>query len=329
MQLRKALKSAGITLRFLFDKTMEQYILLPVFAVIALCVIWLTTLNLIKVERIDAEQTAVALSRVLVETYESQALRVLREIDQTLKLVKYAYENNVQRGTLKALKNRALLPPDIIYVVSIADSQGNIVESTRPFMTENIADQEYFQKQKRGTTLLISRPQKEPDTGEQKLQFSRRLNAADGTFAGVAVISVNANFFVSGYEPSKFGKHGMLGLLGTDGIFRVRRTGNLVSVGDAVDYASFAPNADQPDAEAEVSVNSWDGVPRYMSARQLFGFPLTVVVGLSEDEQFAQVNRNKRIYLLRATAGSALLLLVVSLLCRMSLAACAEQTVRH
>jgi len=55
-----------------------------------------------------------------------------------------------------------------------------------------------------------------------------------------------------------------------------------------------------------------------MSARRLFDFPLTIVVGLSEDEQLAEVHRKMRAYLLRASVGSVLLLLLFAMLCRMS-----------
>lgn len=318
MHLRESLKSAAIAFRLLFGRATEPHFLFPSFAVVVLSVIWWTTLNLINVERISAEQASIALNRELVGTYEAQVVRALREIDQTLKFVKYAYEHHVGRDTLKVLKDRALLPPDIVYVISITNPQGNVVASTRPTDILNVADQEYFQKLIHGDTLAVSRPQRNPDKGEWKLQFSRRLNADDGTFVGVVLVSVDAAFFVSGYEPSKLGEHGMLGMLGTDGVFRIKRTGNDLSAGDVVDYASVVPGVDQPDAEATVLVNSWDGVRRYISTRRLFDFPLAIIVGLSEDEQLAQVNYNKRVYLWRATVGSALLLLIVAMLCRLS-----------
>ena len=153
MYFRETLKSAGGTLGRLFGKATEPHFLFPAFAVIVLAVIWWTTLNLIKVERIGAEQTAIAMSRELVETYEAQVVRALREIDQTLKLVKYAYEHEVGRNALKELKGHDFLPPDIVYVISIADPQGNIVACTRPPEKLNIADQDFFKKLMRGDTL--------------------------------------------------------------------------------------------------------------------------------------------------------------------------------
>ena len=55
-----------------------------------LAMIWGTTFNLIKSERAAAERAATLSSRELAETYEAQVVRALREIDQTLKVVKFA-----------------------------------------------------------------------------------------------------------------------------------------------------------------------------------------------------------------------------------------------
>jgi signal transduction histidine kinase len=75
---------------------------------------------------------------------------------------------------------------------------------------------------------------------------------------------------------------------------------------------------DTENTEAKLSINGWDGVRRYTSARQLYDFPLAVIVGLSEEEQLAAVNQQARTYLWRAAGGSLVLVLLVGLLARMS-----------
>ena len=301
-----------------FSQAIEPYILLPVFALLMLGVIWGTTLHLISVERAGAELAAAVSCRDLAGTYEAQVLRALREIDQTLKFVKYADELEGQQAVLQDLKSRSLLPPDLLFVVTIADREGHVVASTRPSGMNNVVEHDYFERPNQSDKLFVSRPLKTPGSGESKMQFSRRLNAADGSFAGVVTVTVASAYFVAGYEPSKLGDQGVLGILGTDGIFRARRTGDVVSAGDAVDYATAAPGANREDALASVLVSPWDGVRRYTSARKLYDFPLTVIVGLSEREQLASYHRSVRVYLWWAAAGSALLMLFVAALGRMS-----------
>ena len=296
----------------------EPHILFPAIALLALAAIWGTTLNLINVERAAAERNAAVSGRRLAEIYEAQVVRSLRDIDQTLKFVRYAYELRGAPVVLQELKARALLPADLLFVVSIADSKGDIVASTRPPGTANVAEQDYFQSQVQADTLAVSHPRHDAGSGEWKMQFSRRLNAADRMFSGIVMVSVDAAYFVSGYESSDLGEHGVLGILGTDGVFRVRRSGTAVSAGDSADYAAVVPAVDEAESRITLSTSGWDGVLRYTSARQLYDFPLAVIVGLSADEQLASARRDMRTYLWRASAGSLLLILIVGVLGRMS-----------
>ncbi|QXH97341.1 GHKL domain-containing protein [Pseudomonas ogarae] len=299
-----------------FDQAKEAYILFPLLAALLLLAIWTATLYLIKVEHLRAQQSAATASLEMGATYEAQMLRAIHEIDQTLKLVKYTYEAEGEPNPLRRLQERALLPPALVFDVSVVNPDGRLVASTRVNDLENIADPDEQQTLRHSDSLSISHPWKSPVTGEWRLRFSRRLDAADGRLAGIARVEVDAAYFVSSYDASKLGDQGALGLLGTDGIFRVRRTGETVHAGDTVDYTTVVPDAEN--TEAVLSVNGWDGVRRYTSARQLYDFPLAVIVGLSEEEQLAVVNQQARTYLWRAAGGSLVLVLLVGLLARMS-----------
>jgi diguanylate cyclase (GGDEF)-like protein len=309
---------ASSTRMYWVSRAMESPILFPAIAVLVLAAIWGTTLNLIKVERTAAEQTAAALSHELAQTYVAQVVRALREIDQTLKVVKYANDVWGMQEVLPKLKARDLLPPALVFVVSIADSRGDVVASTGPSGSANIADRDIFQSQRQTDALSVSRPQPGPDAGEWSLTFSRKLDAKDGKFSGIVMVTVDAAYFVSGYESSKLGEHGVLGILGTDGVFRVRRSGDTVSAGDRADYTAVVSATDQEDNVATLSTNAWDGVRRYTSARDIYGFPLAVIVGLSADEQLAAAQRNKQVYLWRAAVGSLVMILVIAVMGRMS-----------
>jgi diguanylate cyclase (GGDEF)-like protein len=295
----------------------EPQILFPLVAVLLLTVIWGTTLGVLKVRHADAEHAAAVSSRELLGTYEAQVVRALGDIDQALDLVKFWPERHEGGHTLADLKDKGLLPPDLLFTVSIADVKGAIVESTRPGGQQNVADQDTFRKQRDGEAFFVGQLPRGP-TGEAKLQFSRRLNAPNGAFDGVVIVAVDADYFVSGYEPAKLGAHGVLGLLGPDGVFRVRRTGDAVFSGDAIDYTASVAGADADDTDAAVTISSWDGVRRWTNAREVYGFPLAVLVGLSVDEQMAGEHHQSRAYVGWATLGSVLVVLLTGLLGRMS-----------
>jgi diguanylate cyclase (GGDEF)-like protein len=297
----------------------EPHIFFPVLTILVLAIIWTFTINLIKVENADAERNAAAATLQLVNTYEAQVVRALREIDQTLKFVKYVYETRGAQAALADLKARALLPPDLLFLINVVNSDGVIVASTRP--TETVPPgrgQDFLSELRDNDALRIGTPRQYPTSGTWLLAFGRRTTATDGSFTGAVVLRVDASYFVSGYDPSQLGGKGVLALLGTDGVFRARRSGDSVIAGDSVNYAATVPKADEGEPTVSLSINSWDGVRRYTGTQQLYDFPLAVIAGLSEDEQLATAHRNGRIYSWRAAAGSALVVLFATLLGRMS-----------
>jgi len=305
------------TLHRRVSRIAEPQILFPLIAVILLAATWGATLGLVRIKHAEAEHDAATLSHELLGTYEAQVVRVLHEIDQTLNLVKFWHERAGMHGTLAELKDRGLLPPDLVFSVGIADRHGTILESTRPLGAVSVADRGYFRGQRDGDSIRVGHLPQGP-TGDGRVPFTRRLNAANGDFDGAVIVAVDAAFFVSGYDASKLGEHGVLGVVGTDGIFRVRRSGDSMFSGDAINYSSLLPKPDEADADPPVSLSSWDGARRWNSAREIYGFPLAILVGLAQDEQLAAVEKSSAVYLWRAAAGSLAIVLFTALLGRMS-----------
>jgi diguanylate cyclase (GGDEF)-like protein len=311
--------SAG-DVRRLPIRGLEAHLVVPIIVAVLLAVIWVATFTLAGVEHAAALRAAVMSTRELLGTYEAQVVRALRETDQTLRLVKYSYELGEQRP-LTDLESRSLLPPGLLFTVSIADRDGHIIASTRRSGQGSVAAEDFFNalSQDNSDTLAIGRPPPGP-TADRKLQFARRLNAPDGAFSGIVVVSVDAAFFVSGYEPRILGTQGLLGLVGTDGVFRVRRSGDALFSGDRIDYAALVPQAagDEEDVPVATRPSAWDGIRRYTAARQLYDFPLAVIVGLGESEQLAAAGDRVHQYRQRAVLGSALVLALGTLLWRLS-----------
>jgi diguanylate cyclase (GGDEF)-like protein len=315
---RRALQAPAVAgLRAWLPQIAEAHILFPVLTLLVLGLIWVGTLDLIRVERINATAASNAAVLELVNTYEAQIVRALREIDQTLKLVKYLSELKGASAALTELKARGLLPPDLLFAVTVVNTDGQVLASSQAAPAASVA-RSALQPELLDDSLWVDLPRHDGATGEWRLRFGRALTGADGTAAGAVVLAVDASYFVSGYDPSVLGKKGVLALLGTDGVFRVRRTGENVTAGGRIEYASVVPGAEQDDPTVALSANGWDGVRRFTGAQQLYDFPLAVIAGLSEDEQLAAVRHNARIYVWRAAIGSAMLVLLTALLGRMS-----------
>ncbi|MFO7645414.1 MAG: hypothetical protein R6W95_13605 [Desulfosarcina sp.] len=292
-------------------RLIEPPVLSIVMAFLFLTVIWALTFNLIARERASADRTAAAMTMDVADTYEAQVVRALREIDHTLKIVRYQLDGKPAQKILEDLRSEELLPPEIVFTVSIIDVRGEIIDSTnRSSIPENVATMDFFKRAKEEEDVVIGQPQRDRESDEWRLTFSRRFGEAGQRFAGVVAASVHAGYFVSGYESDALGEQGVLGLVGTDGIFRVRRTGNDISAGTTINYNALVQEGTAADASAEVTVNRWDDTRRYTIARKLYEFPLAIVVGLSEAEQLAPAERIERSYIWRAGMVSILVIAI-------------------
>ncbi len=296
----------------LLGRGLETHISLPLFALLLLAVIAMTTNHFIGLERHAARQAARESSRELIDTYEAQVQRNLGGIDQTLKVLKYAVELNGPAGAIPALNTQGLLPPGLVFVVSVVDRHGKVVASNPPNLFIDVSHQNYFRFHRDAVSSnapFVSDTQRDAANPEWHLHFSRRLNDAAGQFAGVVIVEVDPAYFTSGYERSRQGEQGAIGLYGNDGKFRALR------IGDKVSWGLDAPRAMRQAGDGELLASSWDGVRRYTSTRRLHGFALTAVVGLAESEQMAAFEQNRRNYLWVAGSGSALLVIIVTLVC--------------
>lgn len=288
---------------------LETHISLPLFGALLLIVIWMSTAHFIDIERAAAQETARNSARELLDTYEAQIQRNLGGIDQTLKVLKYAVELKGPAGALPALNQQGLLPSGLVFVVSIADRNGMIVASNPAAAFIDVSRQSYFAFHRDSDTNVpfVSETLRDAANPEWHVHFTRRLNDAQGRFAGVVIVEVDPAYFTSGYEHSRQGDLGALGLFGPDNVFRALR------VGDKVVWGQSAASLASHPGDGSVAVNSWDGVRRYTSVRRLHGFSLTAVVGLAEREQMAPFEQQRRNYLWAAGGGSAVLVIIVSL----------------
>ena len=315
---RRALQSPAATgLRAWATRLAEAHIFFPALTLLFLGGIWGITLNLIHIERTNATKVSSAAVLQLVNTYQAQVVRALREIDQTLKLVNYLTEMKGAPAALSELRARGLLPTELLFAITVFGADGQVLATTRSDPRRPGASREVHQDLT-DDAMWVDLPRVAATSGEWTLQFGRPLTDAHGKVAGAVVIAVDAAYFVSGYDPSLLGKDGVLAIVGTDGVFRIRRTGETVTAGSRIDYASAIPNNDAGDPQVSLSVNKWDGVPRFTGTQQLYEFPLAVIAGLSETEQLAAVRESAHIYLWRAATASTLLLLLTGLLGRMS-----------
>lgn len=302
-------RASRLPLRW-FGRALDTHVALPMFALLPLTAIWIATFHFVHVERNAAIDAALDATREQVDTYEAQAARNLTSIDQTLKVIKYSVEMNGPHAALSALSRQALLPPGLVFQVSISDANGHIVDSNPVEGPTDVASQPYFIGQVAADSHMpfISTALADTTKTDPRLHFTRRINDASGHFAGIAIVEVDPAYFTSSYERARAGEHGLLALVGSDGVARALRIGDKMSWGQQIKLDGLAERAITRHAVPP------DGMLRYIGARHLNGFPVTAVVGLSVDEQMVEFEHHRRTYFLAAMAASALLIVVVAII---------------
>ena len=293
----------------------EPYVFFPLIALVLIGVVWTTTFSLIRVEHDAARASAASTAVEAAETYEAHVVRAMREIDQTLKLLALVHDREGGKVDLRALRERGLLLPELIFSVTVQGADGEVLSTTRAADARNLAIATYLREASHPDAIAISRPVWSTADTEWKM-YARRELLRDGRRDGAVAVAVSASYFVSAYETDKLGMAGVLGLVGRDGVFRVRRTGDAIVTGDAADYDAVAALARSE--QAHLATNPWDGHRRYVAARELFDYPLALVAGVDEAEMLAPVEARTHTYLWRAVIGSAFLILLLGLLGRVS-----------
>jgi diguanylate cyclase (GGDEF)-like protein/PAS domain S-box-containing protein len=296
------MNSAKETLRARWlRRGLDTHVSLPLFALLLLVAIWLVTFHEIDAERQHAQDAAADSLHEMLGTYEAQVARSIDGIDQTLRMLKYAVERKGPLGALPELGREGLLPPGVVFVVSIVDRNGVTVASNPRALSISVADQGYFkfhQERDSGATF-VSPALRDAANSEWHLHFTRRLDDVDGNFAGIVIVETDPAYFTSGYERSRLGERGMLGLVGSDGVVRALRTGDKMSFGQRLGTA---------DGEIENQIGG-----KYSGISELHGIALNVLVGLDEQELMAGFERQRREKLWEAATLSAGLVVFTAL----------------
>lgn len=300
-------------MRAIISRWTDAPIALPLLLLILLGVIWNGTYLLAQLELDNARGNAARLSLEQLQTYEAQTVRALREIDQSLKIVRFAYENGDHEEVLGVLNEHALLPPVMLFSVSIADAHGRLVSSIGwEDPASAVLDPAFLTRLRASDDLVISHVGAELATETLPLLLGRSLRTSTGEFAGAVVIQVDASYFVSSYESERLGNEGLMGLLGSEGRFLALQLGDSITYGASADFAdSIARN---PDNIVEIDSSTLGGIPRHIAARQLYDYPLAIAVGVSEREQLEKAQDRIDEYLLQAGIASVALILFIAIL---------------
>ncbi|MDY0048032.1 MAG: ATP-binding protein [Thauera propionica] len=280
-------------------------------AVVLLVSLWAAVLYKAKVEEVHVEETIHRDTMNLARAFEEHTIRTLGSVDQALLFVKYQYEKIGDRLDIAEAVSGGMIISSLFNQVGVINAQGVYHLSNIPnFNRVDLSDREHFRVHLDADTnaYFVSKPVLGRATGKWSLQLTRRINRADGSFGGVAVISVDPFYFTSFYSEVDVGKRGVVTLFGLDGIVRARRSGDMTEVGQDISRSQLMNLIKDAPAGHFVETSPVDGVLRSHSYRRLPGLQLGVLVGVDREGAMADFEARKAGYF--RFAGAMTLIIV-------------------
>ncbi|RQT97035.1 GGDEF domain-containing protein [Burkholderia cenocepacia] len=178
----------------------------------------------------------------------------------------------------------------------VLDAQGNIVLDSQNDVPRqgNFADRKYFtvHRDRDDVGLYVSDPfESRLRGGTPSIALTRRISNPDGSFAGIALIAINLEYFHKLFGGIALGPHGSISLIGTDGIMVMRQPYDTKIVGrDISNAATFRRFRSAPEGSF-IEKASIDGVRRLYYFKTLPNLPLILMVAEAEQDIYAAWHR--------------------------------------
>jgi diguanylate cyclase (GGDEF)-like protein len=150
----------------------------------------------------------------------------------------------------------------------------------------NNSDREYFAYHLAhpGRDIHVGSPVRSRSTGVWIIPVSRRINGPNGSFGGVALVTLRVNFFERIYDELDVGETGTVLLALNDGTLVYRRPFDDRLIGTNISRGPVLQAVFRQGNGSSILVSKIDRIERLYSYRRVSGFPFTVGVGRTKDE---------------------------------------------
>ena len=175
--------------------------------------------------------------------------------------------------------------------VYITDENGQIAYDSAgtPPRNINVADQDYFQAHRANPNLdlLLTGPTVSRLDGRWALFISRRVNRPDGTFAGVAVGSIELDILQDMFNGLSTGNRGVVALFTTQGRLLVRKPAGTGAIHRDISHASIIRRIALASRGVYETRSPIDNIDRVIVFQQVGTYPLGILIGEARDDLYA------------------------------------------
>jgi PAS domain S-box-containing protein len=277
-----------------------------------------------RANRIDAATAQADNTSRLVSSYVQQAVEkadmVARDVQERVNPADMRVEQGQpapRAEELHRLLERKLATIPEGSALHLTNARGDhIYSSVSPLPHINIADRSHFigQRENPSAGQIVSPPIVSRTTGKWAFAVTRRLNFADGSFAGVVDLVVNLDGLEKFFATVNVGEHGVVNMRDKDMRLMARFPPAQTAIGSPVPDHPALPYIRRGLNNAIYQApGSVDDVMRLYSFRKVGGQDMYVFVGLSSEDYLADWRLHLLIYGLSGLVLSVAVLLMVYL----------------
>ena len=272
--------------------------------------------------RVEAHQTTQNLTRTL----HRHAVESFASVDKTLSGIAEVLRvrpDSYTRGSpeVMAFLHRRLDTTPVARAILVVGADGRLLHDTSLTEPEDLdlSDRAYFlaHRDTHTTDAYIDRPLKGRRSGQWLISVSRRLEHADGSFAGVVVAVVRPEAFAAVYATVELVSDGTVVLMHRDGTVMARHPDHEQHIGrSAAGNVLFTEYLKAKPSGTQELVSALDGRLRIVSYESSEHVPLVTAVTVGKDAVFAGWYRKAGIAAGVAALGTGFILLLTWLLLR-------------
>lgn len=265
---------------------------------LAVTILWRATGAELEHKEIAERSMVMRRAEALAASHAAQLDDLAGQMDRLTLGLAYAWRESPDRVDLDRDRLRGLFPNRFEFYAGIVNERGDLVRSSfKPKVQANLSGLALMQMHSKNccSGLLITGPEYGPVLGEQLVRFSRRLEYADGSFAGAVVIAMAPGYLATFQDEAFQGSSDFIMAELIGGSAPGSQLGGEKAVKQTF-YKGLPEFTSEQGVQFEPGEQFQDGIGRYIAWRKLNAYPLVALVGLAEVDALADFREMRQSY---------------------------------